>query len=176
MCVEHNITITGLAAKALNMIVLWWSVVCCGSYLWQLFARQYLIHISVCNFMHTHTHTTILRPLFRDYQGEPMPEVIFWTLWCRGRHTDNPAGRHSIRTNQRPTSLPPFLRQIPFLQQPLQFILAWDVHQICLIVTLCSHGNFFYQVSMSLTLVTSFVSDIAIFVLKRDVKLQLTNQ
>jgi len=25
----------------------------------------------------------------------------------RGRHTDNPAGRHSIRTNQRPTSIIP---------------------------------------------------------------------
>jgi len=50
----------------------------------------------------------------------------------RGRHTDNPAGHHSIRTNQRPTSLiPPFLCQMPFLLQPSQFILAWDRRQIC---------------------------------------------
>jgi len=46
----------------------------------------------------------------------------------RGRHTDNPAGRHSIRTNQQPTSLiPQFLR--PSCRNP-QFILAWDRHQI----------------------------------------------
>jgi len=34
----------------------------------------------------------------------------------RGRHTNNTAGRHSIRTNQRCTSIiPPFLLQMPFL-------------------------------------------------------------
>jgi len=50
----------------------------------------------------------------------------------RGRHTDNPAGRHSIRTNQRSTSvIPPFLRGMPFLPQPSHFILAWDRHQVC---------------------------------------------
>jgi len=50
----------------------------------------------------------------------------------RGRHTDHPAGRHSIQTNQRPTSvIPPFLCRIPFLPQPSHFILAWDGHQIC---------------------------------------------
>jgi len=41
----------------------------------------------------------------------------------RGRHTDNPAGCHSIRTNPWPT-FPPFLRRMPFLSQPSQFILA----------------------------------------------------
>jgi len=50
----------------------------------------------------------------------------------RGRHTDSPAGRHSIQTNQRSTSIvPPFLRRIPFLPQPSHFILTWDRHQIC---------------------------------------------
>jgi len=50
----------------------------------------------------------------------------------RGRHTDNPDGRHSIWTNQRPTSLiPRFLCWMPFLSQPSQFIVAWDRHQIC---------------------------------------------
>jgi len=34
----------------------------------------------------THTHTTVLRPFFQDYPGEPLPEEIFlWTLWCKGR-------------------------------------------------------------------------------------------
>ena len=42
------------------------------------------------------------------------------------------AGHHSNRTNQWPTShIPPFLRQMPFLWQPSQYILAWDRHQIC---------------------------------------------
>ena len=46
----------------------------------------------------------------------------------RGRHTDNPAGRHSIRTIQQPTSLiPSFLRQMPFLPQPSKFILAQNM-------------------------------------------------
>jgi len=30
-----------------------------------------------------------------------------------------------------PPSSPPFLRHMPFLPQPSQFILAWDRHQIC---------------------------------------------
>ena len=37
----------------------------------------------------------------------------------RGRHNDHPAGPHSIRTNQQPTSIiPPFSCRIPFLPQP----------------------------------------------------------
>ena len=31
-----------------------------------------------------------------------MPEENFWTLWCKRRLADHPAGRHSIRTNQCP--------------------------------------------------------------------------
>jgi len=46
------------------------------------------------------TTTTVLLPFFRDHPGEPVPEENFWTLWCKGRltgrHTDHPAGRHSI--------------------------------------------------------------------------------
>ena len=79
----------------------------------------------------THTHTTVLRPFFRVNRCEE----IFWTLWCtdiRDRHSNNPAGRHTIRTNQRPTSfISPFLRHMSFLSQPSQFILAWYRHQIC---------------------------------------------
>jgi len=42
----------------------------------------------------------------------------------RGTHTDHLAGHHSIRINQRPTSIVPlFLGQMPFLLQPCQFIL-----------------------------------------------------
>jgi len=50
----------------------------------------------------------------------------------RGRHTDHLAGRHSIGTNQWPTSImPQFLRRMLFMPQPSHFILAWDRHQIC---------------------------------------------
>ena len=71
----------------------------------------------------THRHTTVLWPFFRDYPGEPVPEEIFWTLWCRednrGRHTDNPAGRHSIWTNQWSTSIiPHFYCRCPSCRNP----------------------------------------------------------
>jgi len=32
--------------------------------------------------------TTVLRPIFRDHPGEPVPEENFWTLWCNGRLTE----------------------------------------------------------------------------------------
>jgi len=37
---------------------------------------------------HTHEHTRVLRPFFRDHPGEPVPEENFWTLWCKGRLTE----------------------------------------------------------------------------------------
>ena len=47
----------------------------------------------------------------------------------RGRHTDNPGGRHSIGTNQQSTSINhQFSCRMPFLSQPSQFILTWDRH------------------------------------------------
>jgi len=33
----------------------------------------------------TNTHTTVLRPFFRDHPDKPVPEENFWTLWCKGR-------------------------------------------------------------------------------------------
>jgi len=51
-----------------------------------------------------HHTTTVLRPFFRDYPDEPVPEEKFWTFGARkinrGRHTDHPAGRHSTQTKQ----------------------------------------------------------------------------
>jgi len=58
-----------------------------------------------------HTHTTILRPFFPGPPGwagarrELLDFVVHGKI-NRGRHTDHPAGRHSIRTNQCPP--PPF--------------------------------------------------------------------
>jgi len=78
----------------------------------------------ICVTYHT-TTTTALQPFFRDHPGEPVPEQNFWTLWCkgrlrgrgRGRHTDYPARRHSIRINQCPPPPSPifFTGRMPFL-------------------------------------------------------------
>jgi len=46
------------------------------------------------------THTPVLWPFFQDYPGKPVP-LVQGKIY-RGRHTDHPAGRHSISTNQRP--------------------------------------------------------------------------
>jgi len=49
--------------------------------------------------------TTVLWPFFQDHPGEPVPEQKLLDFMVqgkinRGRHTDHPAGRHSIWTNQ----------------------------------------------------------------------------
>jgi len=51
----------------------------------------------------THTHTTVLRPLFRDHTGQPVPEENFWTLWCKGRLTK--ADKLTIRLGATPSGL-----------------------------------------------------------------------
>ena len=43
--------------------------------------------INYCHANNSYT-TTILRPFFRDHQGELVPEENFWTLWCKGRLTE----------------------------------------------------------------------------------------
>ena len=48
-------------------------------------------------------HTTILRPLFWDHPGEPVPEENFWTLWCKGRLTE--ADTPTIRLGATPSGL-----------------------------------------------------------------------
>ena len=58
---------------------------------------------SIAQNKHTHTHTTILRPFFRDHPGEPVPEENFWTLWCKGRLTE--ADTSSIRLGATPSGL-----------------------------------------------------------------------
>ena len=72
--------------------------------------------------MSQHTHTTILRPFFRDHPGEPVPEQNFWTLWCKGRLTE--ADILTIRLGTTPSGLtsahlhhPPifFTGRMPFL-------------------------------------------------------------
>ena len=72
---------------------------------------------------HTHRHHNHFMALFRDYPGEPVSEEnFFWTYGeredNRGRHTDIPAGRHSMRT-LRPTSvIPHFYAGCPLCRNP----------------------------------------------------------
>jgi len=55
---------------------------------------------------HHHNHFMALFPGPPGWAGTRIPEENFWTLWCKGRltrrHTDHPAGWHSIWTNQCP--------------------------------------------------------------------------
>jgi len=51
----------------------------------------------------TTTTTTVLRPFFRDHPGEPVPEVNFWTLRCKGRLTE--ADTPTIRLGATPSGL-----------------------------------------------------------------------
>jgi len=44
---------------------------------------------------------TVLRPFFRDYLGEPVPEENFWTLWYKGRLTE--ADTQTIRLIATPS-------------------------------------------------------------------------
>jgi len=76
----------------------------------------------ICKALNHHHHTTtILRPFFWDHPGEPVPEANFGLYNARGinrgEHTDRPAGRHSIQTNQCPRPPSPifFTGWMPFL-------------------------------------------------------------
>jgi len=51
----------------------------------------------------SNTHTTVLRPFFRDHPGDPVPEENFWTLWCKGRLTE--ADTLTIRLGATPSGL-----------------------------------------------------------------------
>ena len=47
--------------------------------------------------------TTVLRPLFWDHPGEPVPEENFWTLWCKERSTE--ADTPTLRLGVTPSGL-----------------------------------------------------------------------
>jgi len=73
-------------------------------------------------YWHHHHHiTTVLRSFFRDQQDMSRCQKRTSGLMVqgeinRGRHTDHPAGHHSIRTNQCPPPPHPFFTgRMPFL-------------------------------------------------------------
>ena len=66
--------------------------------------------------MQTTTTTTVLRPFFRDYQGQPAPEENFWTLWCKGRSRE--ADTPTIRLGGTPSGLTSaYLHHLPIFLQ-----------------------------------------------------------
>ena len=73
------------------------------------------------------THTTVLRPSFRDHPGELVPEENFWTSWCKGRLAE--ADTATVRLGANPSGLtsahlhhPPcfFAGRMPFLPSSQQ--------------------------------------------------------
>jgi len=84
------------------------------------------------------THTTILRPFYRDHQGEPVPEEIFWTFMVQRKITK--ADTLTIRLGATPSGLisgfrhPPIFTPdaLPATTIPLYpGLLTWDRYQIC---------------------------------------------
>jgi len=70
-----------------------------------------------CYVEKLNTTTTVLRPFFRDHQGEPVPEENFWTLWCKGRLTE--ADTPTIRLGATPSGLSSFhLHHPPIFYRP----------------------------------------------------------
>jgi len=74
----------------------------------KLLSREFCTScVYMCTLLTPDT-TTILRPFFRDHPGwagarrELLVDFMVQGEINRGRHTDHPAGRHSIRTNQCP--------------------------------------------------------------------------
>jgi len=92
-----------------------------------------LTNPQTCNIPPHHNRFTALFPGPTRWAGARRTILLeFMVLGriTRGRHTNNPGGRHSIRTNQQSTSInPPFLCRMPFLPQPSQLILAWNRHR-----------------------------------------------
>ena len=51
------------------------------------------------------SHTQLFySPFFQDYPGEPVPEEIFWTLWCKGRY-QRQTHLHELNNNKRKTKM-----------------------------------------------------------------------
>jgi len=85
---------------------------------------------------HNHHHTITIYGAFPGPSGwagarrKLLLDFMVLGRTARGRHTDNPGGRHSIQTKQQSTSInPPFLHRMTFLLQPSQFIMASDRHR-----------------------------------------------
>jgi len=88
-------------------------------------AFKLLPSTAIISVYYYHTHTFVLwlfsgTTRVRWCQNKSSSGVYGARGDIRGRHNDNPAGCHSIRTNQWPISLPhpPFLCRMLFLPQP----------------------------------------------------------
>jgi len=66
---------------------------------------------------HHITTTTVLRPFFRVYPGEPVPVENFWTLWCKEKLTE--ADTPTIWLGATPSELTSaHLHQPPIFYRP----------------------------------------------------------
>jgi len=63
-----------------------------------------------------HHTTTVLRPFFQDHPGEPVPEENFWTLWCKGRLTEDDTPTIQLGATQTGLSSPHLHHPPHFLQ------------------------------------------------------------
>jgi len=67
-----------LVAQRLDMLR------CCGFVVQLSTCRRFVVDFVFHGLLYnTHKH---FMALFWDYPGEPMPEEIFWILWCKGRY------------------------------------------------------------------------------------------
>jgi len=60
-----------------------------------------------------HRITTVLRPFFWDHPGELVPEENFWTLWSKGRLTEEDTP--TIQLGATPTGLTSAHLHHPFI-------------------------------------------------------------
>jgi len=54
-----------------------------GDYQWTLGKPGNFFWPQKTKLVNYYYTTTVLRPFFQDYPGEPVPEENFWTLWCK---------------------------------------------------------------------------------------------
>ena len=93
--------------------------ICCSFQYLSLLTLPYSYEfLSFPSYSGTHTHTTVLRPFFRDHPGEPVPEENLWTLWCKGRLTE--AVTLKIRLGGTPSGL-----SSAHLHHPPIFFTGW---------------------------------------------------
>jgi len=95
-------------------------------------------------------HSTVTQNLLHLFSASSIIACYLLDVIVQGKiteadalATDNPSGRHPMQTiGAPPPSSAPFLRRMPFLPQPSQFILAWDRQRImlaCIMSGLVAH-------------------------------------
>jgi len=116
-----------LVTSLSSCIIIFCSMLASSStgYLLIYLCKYPIVSLVICTYplvwtaLHTHTHTTVLRPFFWDHPCEPVPEENFCTLWCKTTEADTPiiwlgatpSGLASAHHNHPPI----FTGRMPFL-------------------------------------------------------------